>query len=114
MYYFFLTPLETNLTVLLRHSRKLNHPNVVAFHGACLYPVLAEVKELCGRGSIYDILNNPREKISWDFVVKVAEECLKGLTYLHSQDPPIPHRNLRSSNLLVSSPHRESITFVIS
>jgi len=47
----------------------IKHPHVVTFHGACLHPVLAEVKELCGRGSLYDILNNPKENVSWEFVI---------------------------------------------
>ena len=90
----------------------LRHPNICLFMGACLEPAnRAIVTELVSRGSLWDALRAPIEKLfsahqgpvfwPWWAVRKVLDGTLKGLLYLHCNTPPIIHRDLKSANLLL-------------
>lgn len=71
------------------------------FLGACTTPSLTIVQEFCTKGSLYDVLNDKKESLGWDFIFKVSEDILKGLGTLHNYQPPMLHRNLKSSNVMV-------------
>lgn len=71
------------------------------FLGACTAPFLTIVQEFCTKGSLYDVLNDKNESIGWDFIFKVSEDILKGLRFIHNYQPPMLHRNLKSSNVMV-------------
>lgn len=58
--------------------------------------------ELCPRGSVYHILNDPNVELGWNKILRFSIDFLTGLEYLHTQDPVILHRDLKSSNLLVT------------
>ena len=81
----------------------LRHPNVVAFMGFCAAPP-AIVTELCARGSLTDVLKaatrNPAT-LPWPRRLRMAIDAATGMHHLHSQVPPIVHRDLKSPNLLV-------------
>ena len=83
-------------------NRKLDSPYIAKFHGACLKPNLTIVQEFAHKGSLFDILSDTREQITWEFVFKISQDILQGLSYLHSNRPTILHRNLKSSNVIVS------------
>eukprot|EP00339_Tiarina_fusa_P029994 CAMPEP_0117017686 /NCGR_PEP_ID=MMETSP0472-20121206/13783_1 /TAXON_ID=693140 ORGANISM="Tiarina fusus, Strain LIS" /NCGR_SAMPLE_ID=MMETSP0472 /ASSEMBLY_ACC=CAM_ASM_000603 /LENGTH=343 /DNA_ID=CAMNT_0004722137 /DNA_START=289 /DNA_END=1319 /DNA_ORIENTATION=+ len=82
-------------------ASKISSPHVSQFLGACLKPSLTVVQEFFPRGSLYDVLNDPKEKLDWDFLFHTAIEILKGLSFLHTHRPLVLHRNLRSSNVLI-------------
>ncbi|RQM27427.1 hypothetical protein B5M09_009800 [Aphanomyces astaci] len=67
----------------------LRHPNIVQF---------------LDRGDLYSVLKNPRIQLSWKQpLLSMAIDISRGMAYLHSMDPPIIHRDLKSMNILVSS-----------
>jgi len=93
----------------------LRHPNICLFMGACLVPPhRAIVTELVTRGSLWDALRTlhprreareayltPPDAWPWSIIQKIAYDTSCGMAYLHSNAPPILHRDLKSANLLL-------------
>eukprot|EP00164_Ancoracysta_twista_P004633 GFYU01006260.1.p1 GENE.GFYU01006260.1~~GFYU01006260.1.p1 ORF type:complete len:506 (+),score=160.84 GFYU01006260.1:151-1668(+) len=80
--------------------KALRHPNVVLFMGVTIDP-LCIVTELLDRGSLFNTLTSASVKISGSDVVRMALDAARGMNYLHTFDPPVLHRDLKSLNLLV-------------
>lgn len=82
----------------------LNHPNIVALKGVCLEePNLCLVMEFARGGSLNRVLQGRR--IPPDVLVDWAIQIARGMNYLHKDGPiPIIHRDLKSSNVLISEP----------
>jgi serine/threonine protein kinase len=70
--------------------------------------------ELCTRGSLYDILNDPSVHIGWkqvfgitkfrgNFLILIgfAQQMVRGLQILHNAQPQVLHRDVKSMNFLV-------------
>ncbi|OQR84222.1 protein kinase [Achlya hypogyna] len=84
----------------------LRHPNIVQFIGASWnsYSNICFVTEFLDRGDLYSVLKNPRLQLSWHHPLwGMTIDISRGMAYLHSMDPPIIHRDLKSMNILVSS-----------
>lgn len=85
----------------IRHLRKLNHPNIVAFRGVCMdnpnfYCI---VMELCPYGQLYELIKSGRQ-IPPNMIVEWARQIASGMNYLHFYK--IIHRDLKSPNVLIS------------
>jgi len=91
---------------------RLRHPNICLFLGACLEPPCRTiVTEIVSRGSLWDALRTPhlfeergRGDIfhwPWWTIRRVLDGTCRGLIYLHGNQPPIIHRDLKSANLLL-------------
>ncbi|KAL2608289.1 hypothetical protein R1flu_026862 [Riccia fluitans] len=92
--------------VAIRHEvaviMRLRHPNIILFMGACTVPPdICIVMEYAANGSLYGVLHNPNIGIDMATVVRWASEAARGMNYLHTRNPPIVHRDLKSVNLLV-------------
>ncbi|XP_074264835.1 uncharacterized protein LOC141587289 isoform X2 [Silene latifolia] len=82
--------------------RKLRHPNVLLFMGACYSQErLAIVTEYLPRGSLFKILHKNNQILDRRRRLRMALDVARGMNYLHRRNPPIVHRDLKSSNLLV-------------
>ncbi|XP_026460786.1 protein kinase byr2-like [Papaver somniferum] len=82
--------------------KRLRHPNVLLFMGAVASPEhLCIVTEFLPRGSLYQLLQRGSQKLDWRRRVLMALDIARGMNYLHLCNPPIVHRDLKSSNLLV-------------
>mmetsp|Transcript_1169 Transcript_1169/g.2430 ORF Transcript_1169/g.2430 Transcript_1169/m.2430 type:complete len:1060 (+) Transcript_1169:445-3624(+) len=90
----------------------LRSPNVVMFMGAYVNPPnLGMVMEFCGRGSLYDLLEQQREArhklrgkhLPWARRLQIALDVAVGMTYLHTCNPAIVHRDLKSPNIMICS-----------
>jgi len=79
---------------------KLRHPNIVQFLGACLEPDLLLVTEFADRSSLFDVLSRP--ELTWDKSKKILMDVARGMLYLHTRNPPIVHRDIKSLNILVT------------
>eukprot|EP00164_Ancoracysta_twista_P008245 GFYU01011854.1.p1 GENE.GFYU01011854.1~~GFYU01011854.1.p1 ORF type:complete len:582 (+),score=92.13 GFYU01011854.1:622-2367(+) len=63
--------------------------------------MLCVITEYIMLGSLDEILANKSIRITWNQVLKWALDTAKGMHYLHSLEPPLLHRDLKSPNLLV-------------
>ncbi|KAK9725415.1 hypothetical protein RND81_05G141800 [Saponaria officinalis] len=112
---------ESNVEFLTQVSRvsTLRHENFVELQGYCVegnMRVLAY--EFAKMGSLHDILHGkkgvqgaqPGPVLDWMQRVRIAVDAAKGLEYLHEKvQPPIIHRDIRSSNILVFEDFRAKI-----
>ncbi|CAL1413051.1 unnamed protein product [Linum trigynum] len=82
--------------------KRLRHPNVLLFMGAVTSPQrLCIVTEFLPRGSLFRLIQRNTAKLEWRRRVHMALDIARGMNYLHHFNPPIVHRDLKSSNLLV-------------
>jgi serine/threonine protein kinase len=81
---------------------ELHHPNIIMFIGACVKPPnLCIVTEYMKKGNLRDILRDKTIQLPWKLRMKIARSIALALNYLHTLDPVIIHRDLKSSNILV-------------
>ncbi|OAY69127.1 Serine/threonine-protein kinase EDR1 [Ananas comosus] len=82
--------------------KRLRHPNILLFMGAVTSPQrLCIVTELLPRGSLFRLLQRNAARLDWRRRINMALDVTLGMNYLHHCNPPIIHRDLKSSNLLV-------------
>jgi len=77
-------------------------PYLINFYGACLEPRICMVVEFCSRGSLYDVLRSEALDFNWTLALQFSKELFLGMNCLHSWDPQILHRDVKSLNLLVT------------
>jgi hypothetical protein len=81
---------------------RVRHPHVVLFIGVCLRsPNVCIVTEWIPRGSLRDVLDDPAQELGWPLRLSLVRGIALGLAFLHSCAPPILHRDLNSSNVLI-------------
>jgi len=80
----------------------INDDHVVLFIGVSLVPKLCMVMEYCARGSLYHILRDPQVDIDWERTFSFANQIALGLIALHTNDPQVLHRDIKSLNLLIT------------
>lgn len=87
--------------------KKVRHPNVIHFYdswysnGEFIF-----ITELMTSGTLREYIKkfkNPSMKI----IKRWARQILKGLNYLHSQSPPIIHRDIKCDNIFINGSHGE-------
>jgi len=82
--------------------RKLRHPNILLFMGAVASSGrLCIVSEFLPRGSLFRLLQRKTPGMDWRRRARMALDIARGMNYLHHSHPPVIHRDLKSSNLLV-------------
>ncbi|KAI4385003.1 hypothetical protein MLD38_003079 [Melastoma candidum] len=85
---------------------KIRHANVVELTGYCAeHGERLLIFEYCSNGTLQDALHvddESKKKLSWDSRIRMALGAARALEYLHEVcQPPIVHRNFKSSNLLL-------------
>ena len=90
---------------------KVRHTNLVNFMGACAQNNKSDgsqgsvliLTEFCFGGSLFSLLHEKRSiNITFKQRYRMALDIAKGMNFLHIQEPPILHRDLKSLNLLLT------------
>eukprot|EP01117_Protostelium_nocturnum_P009990 TRINITY_DN3560_c0_g1_i1.p1 TRINITY_DN3560_c0_g1~~TRINITY_DN3560_c0_g1_i1.p1 ORF type:complete len:912 (-),score=324.37 TRINITY_DN3560_c0_g1_i1:23-2758(-) len=81
----------------------LDHQNILKFLGASISAngevlLLTEYME---NGSMRELFEKSGGKLDWKLKLRMATDAARGMDYLHSCRPPIIHRDLKSSCLLI-------------
>jgi len=90
--------------------RRLRHPRLVRFIGACVQPpLLLVVTEFMPGGSLHDRLFGKSREPALAFMQRCQISCqmAEGLTFLHSQR--VVHRDLKSMNILLDAQQNAKI-----
>uniref|UniRef100_A0A0D6QYW1 Protein kinase domain-containing protein n=1 Tax=Araucaria cunninghamii TaxID=56994 RepID=A0A0D6QYW1_ARACU len=82
----------------------VDHPNLLRLLGCCLEqrgePIL--VYEFMPNGTLGEHLQRQRgDGLQWRTRIQIAAQTARALAYLHSVNPPIYHRDIKSSNILL-------------
>ena len=89
---------------------RLRHPHIVQFLGVCEFPgsdTPALVTELL-LADLHSLLlprtrESGRPRVPRDFKRSILRDVARGLLFLHLQSPPIIHRDLTATNVLLNS-----------
>lgn len=83
----------------------LRHPKILQLYGCSLtMQAIWIVSELCMRGSLRAILSDEKVKLSLVRKLSICLDVADGMMYLHTRNPPIIHRDLKSQNIFITEP----------
>lgn len=90
----------------MRIFSSLNHPYLLRLYGCTSTdsPELLLVYEFVSNGTLVDHLHSGRKGpkgLPWDTRLKIVVQIAQALAFLRSVDPPILHRDVKSSNILL-------------
>uniref|UniRef100_A0A7S1ILY5 Protein kinase domain-containing protein n=1 Tax=Eutreptiella gymnastica TaxID=73025 RepID=A0A7S1ILY5_9EUGL len=81
----------------------MRHEHIVLFRGACIdVPNLCIVTELMCRGNLYNLLHDDDMDMPWKLRMRWTRDIARGMNYLHTLEPAVVHRDLKSPNVLVN------------
>ncbi|GAB2279828.1 Probable serine/threonine-protein kinase wnk11 [Dionaea muscipula] len=88
----------------VRLLRTLKNKNIISLHSFWkddAHNTLNFITEFCSSGNLRDYRKKHRH-VSLKALKKWSKQVLKGLEYMHAQDPCIIHRDLNCSNIFVN------------
>ena len=91
------------LTIMreVRVLSKLRHPNIVALYAFVRHPAML-VMQLAPRGSLKQLLAAATpDSLPWLTRLEILTGVACGVEYLHRQNPPVIHLDLKSANVLL-------------
>jgi serine/threonine protein kinase len=103
---------KLNLAREVKILQRVNHDHLVKFFGiAESGGVCHIVMEYCSGDTVFDILYDESETfdISWPQKTKICQDVASAMLYLHTFQPQIIHRDLKSLNLLLKQTLESSI-----
>ncbi len=82
---------------------QVRHPNIILLLGVVIEKpnAIGIVMEYMGKQSLKCVLENPAIGISLSQKLVIAIQIAQAMYYLHACNPPIVHRDLKTSNCLV-------------
>ncbi|CAJ1390167.1 unnamed protein product [Effrenium voratum] len=91
-----------DLTREIESFRHLRHKRLVNFVGACLeIPNLCIVTEYAPGGSLHHLLHVRKLRLPLLHCANMCLQLAEGVVYLHSQNPIVVHRDLKSLNVVL-------------
>ena len=86
----------------IKFLSRLHHPNILRFIGVVVIPEEQTVwllTEYMGKGNLRDYMT---PEVSEFIKLKMLIDVAEGMSFLHSHQPPILHRDLKAENVLIS------------
>jgi len=99
------TNVESEITEFIKEFTifiNVKSPNIVSFIGATLSPKLCMVMEFCDKGSLFNLLSDSKFPLDWSTALSFTKEIVLGVQALHTHNPAIIHRDLKTLNVLVT------------
>jgi len=100
--------LRSNASVLEEFNREINllrslrHPNILQFLGSCSVPPnICLVTEFMPRGDLHKIIHDKTIALDKTLTKRICIDVARGMLYLHSSNPFVIHRDLKSHNVLI-------------
>ncbi|CEF71235.1 Protein kinase domain and Protein kinase-like domain-containing protein [Strongyloides ratti] len=91
----------TQLLDELKYFSELKHPNLIKYFGCYKTPEkLTMYREYLPNGSIEDRIE--KEAIIEVLAIKWLRQSAEALKFLHNLQPPLAHKNLKASNMLLT------------
>uniref|UniRef100_A0A0K0E4M9 Protein kinase domain-containing protein n=1 Tax=Strongyloides stercoralis TaxID=6248 RepID=A0A0K0E4M9_STRER len=91
----------TQLLDELKYFSTLKHPNLIKYFGCYkTSEKLTMYREYLPNGSVDDRIE--KERITEVLAIKWLRQSAEALKYLHNLQPPLPHKNLKASNMLLT------------
>jgi serine/threonine protein kinase len=75
------------------------HPHIASMIGVSERTEPEEmyiVSEFCHGGTLFELLHESKVPVNWATKVSIAKQIAKGMLFLHSNQPPTIHRDLKS------------------
>ncbi|KEG03824.1 NAK protein kinase [Plasmodium vinckei vinckei] len=81
------------------------HKNIVQYFGSTIidennYKIVIMLMEYCERGNLLNIYEKNKDKIKEFHIIKILKDVINGLNFLHTQEIPIIHRDIKLENIL--------------
>ena len=88
----------------------LHHPYLLLFFGVIAEPKhLSIITEYCPGGNLHELLYKKKHiYLSWKIRKEFLLQIAIGMNYLHTNNPPILHRDLKSLNILLTNDIKKS------
>ena len=97
----------------LQQLFSLRHRHIVNCYGGGCEREFFIVTELMERGSLQDCLDRHAREFAWDRLGrKVLHDAAKGLLFLHEQQPPLVHFDVKPLNVLVNADNQGKLADV--
>ncbi|POM70078.1 TKL protein kinase [Phytophthora palmivora] len=97
----------------IKMASKFDHPNIVMLVGAAwtIESELQALSEYMVGGDLREFLIYPHTPRTWtDRKLQIATDVIEALVYLHSFNPSVVHRDLKSRNILLSKEMQAKMT----
>lgn len=93
------SPAENEIEILSR----VHHPRLVNLLGYAIDSKQSKliVVEFMPNGSLYELLHSSAKPPNWTRRVRFALQIARGVHFLHCSNPPVIHRDIKSSNILI-------------
>eukprot|EP00002_Diphylleia_rotans_P031378 TRINITY_DN6515_c0_g2_i1.p1 TRINITY_DN6515_c0_g2~~TRINITY_DN6515_c0_g2_i1.p1 ORF type:complete len:2286 (+),score=369.33 TRINITY_DN6515_c0_g2_i1:114-6971(+) len=83
---------------------ELRHPNILLYMSASVNTATpCIISEFMSQGSLYTILHRPEVDLTVPKKIGFISGIAQGMHYLHSCNPPVWHRDLKSPNVLLDN-----------
>lgn len=80
---------------------QVSHPNIVNLRAFSSQPPFSMIMELVPHGTLYEFLRRPGD-LPWSMRIRIAYDIASAMNFLHSADPPLIHKDLKSPNILMA------------
>ncbi|KAG5226144.1 serine/threonine-protein kinase [Salix suchowensis] len=92
---------------------KVSHPNIIKLLGFCLEneEKILVYEYMPNHSLEYHLFSKkPDRVLSWEIRLKIAMEIAEGMSYLHSLEHPVIHKDLKPANILLDKSYTAKIS----